>query len=84
LLKDVPRNEMEELTSYPVYVYLGIAEMAIWNEEDDEDEDDEDVKEDEDMDCPVCHGQGVLLGKMGNLTHYRCRQCGMQFSSGEK
>jgi rubredoxin len=32
-------------------------------------------------DCPVCDGPGVLLGDLGNLTHYRCRNCGMQFST---
>jgi len=32
-------------------------------------------------DCPSCgHGPGVILSKTGNLTHCRCRNCGMDFS----
>jgi transposase-like protein len=31
--------------------------------------------------CPVCDGEGIELGTLGNLTHYRCRDCGMTFSS---
>ncbi len=30
--------------------------------------------------CPMCSGQGVLLGGLGQLVHYRCRQCGWVFS----
>ena len=30
--------------------------------------------------CPVCHGLGHELGTLGNLTHFRCRACGAQFS----
>jgi tRNA(Ile2) C34 agmatinyltransferase TiaS len=29
--------------------------------------------------CPVCEGPGVLLGILGRLEHYRCRNCGMPF-----
>jgi predicted RNA-binding Zn-ribbon protein involved in translation (DUF1610 family) len=30
--------------------------------------------------CPACGiGQGVLLGKLGKLTHYRCRNCGVDW-----
>lgn len=29
--------------------------------------------------CPVCQGEGAPLGQLGNLTHYRCRSCGMDF-----
>ena len=32
------------------------------------------------MTCPACGGEGVLLGSLGNLAHYRCRNCGAQFS----
>ena len=31
--------------------------------------------------CPTCRtGYGVTLGTLGNRTHYRCRDCGMEFS----
>lgn len=30
--------------------------------------------------CPTCDGDGVLLGTLGRRTHYRCRQCGLNFS----
>ena len=31
--------------------------------------------------CPVCDGEGEVLGQLGNLIHYRCRACGMDFST---
>lgn len=33
------------------------------------------------MDCPTCGGAetGVLLGTLGKLAHFRCRNCGMTF-----
>ena len=31
--------------------------------------------------CPACGGDGVYLGGLGNRKHYRCRQCGIDFSS---
>jgi hypothetical protein len=35
--------------------------------------------------CPACSsGEGVLLGYLGNLAHYRCRDCGMMFSKTRK
>jgi DNA-directed RNA polymerase subunit RPC12/RpoP len=34
------------------------------------------------MVCGICKGPLVLLGKLGNLKHYRCRNCGAQFSKG--
>ena len=41
-----PRPHAADLTKYPGYVYLGIAKMALWeDEEDDEDEEDEDEPE---------------------------------------
>jgi transposase-like protein len=30
--------------------------------------------------CPICDGHGEHLGGLGHLDHYRCRQCGMNFS----
>jgi len=40
------------------------------------DDDDDDVV----PDCPKCGGPGVVLGKLGKVTHYRCRNCGWDFS----
>jgi len=34
----------------------------------------------EDCDCPHCGGQGVLLGTLGKRVHFRCRDCGADFS----
>jgi hypothetical protein len=31
--------------------------------------------------CPYCPGAGELLGILGDLMHYRCRQCAGMFSS---
>ncbi len=30
--------------------------------------------------CPLCSGEGSLLGTLGLRTWFRCRQCGMDFS----
>lgn len=30
--------------------------------------------------CPTCSGPGVPLGEMGRLFHFRCRDCGIDFS----
>lgn len=30
--------------------------------------------------CPACGGPGVLLGTLGRLEHFRCRDCGAEFS----
>jgi len=30
--------------------------------------------------CPACDGPGVLLGQLGSRIHYRCRNCGVDFS----
>lgn len=30
--------------------------------------------------CPVCEGEGVVLGTLGRRIHYRCRHCGIDFS----
>jgi hypothetical protein len=37
-------------------------------------------EEDEAASCPQCAGPGVPLGQLGNLMHYRCRDCGAGFS----
>lgn len=31
-------------------------------------------------DCPQCGGPGTLLGQLGRQTHYRCRNCGWDYS----
>jgi predicted nucleic acid-binding Zn ribbon protein len=31
--------------------------------------------------CPACGGIGMLLGQLGRLFWFRCRQCGIDFSS---
>lgn len=39
--------------------------------------------DDEEIELPVCPldgGVGVPLGALGNRLHFRCRQCGMNFS----
>ena len=30
--------------------------------------------------CPMCGGNGNLLGNLGKKVHYRCQDCGMDFS----
>jgi hypothetical protein len=34
--------------------------------------------------CPSCGGEGTLLGQLGKRIHYRCRSCGIDFSSVEE
>jgi len=34
--------------------------------------------------CPLCGGQGILLGVLGLLRHFRCRACGMMWSKQRK
>jgi hypothetical protein len=29
--------------------------------------------------CDACDGPGVLLGQLGSLVHWACRDCGLQF-----
>ncbi len=36
------------------------------------------------MKCPLCNGAGVRLGSLGRKQWFRCRNCGMVFSKGEK
>ncbi len=31
--------------------------------------------------CCLCDGQLILLGQLGHAKQFRCRQCGMIFSS---
>ena len=31
--------------------------------------------------CPLCPGLGVLLGALGRLVWWRCRDCGIDFST---
>lgn len=30
--------------------------------------------------CPKCGGPPVLLGQLGNVTHVRCRNCGITYA----
>jgi len=30
--------------------------------------------------CPCCRGEGFFLGQLGRVLHFRCRQCGMDYS----
>jgi len=34
--------------------------------------------------CPTCSGDSMMLGTLGNLTHFRCRQCGIVFNRDAK
>ena len=34
--------------------------------------------------CGMCGGEGMLLGALGNRKHFRCRNCGMDFSTATK
>jgi hypothetical protein len=29
------------------------------------------------FDCEACGGQLEFLGELGNMAHFRCRQCGL-------
>ena len=31
------------------------------------------------MNRPICDGPGMPLGSLGNVNHYRCRDCGIGF-----
>lgn len=35
------------------------------------------------MTCEICGGPLLLLGVLGSLAHYNCRDCGMMFSGGK-
>ena len=34
--------------------------------------------------CKMCNGQLILLGQLGLLRHFRCRNCGMMSSKSPK
>ena len=34
-------------------------------------------------DCPYCGGPGMLLGVLGTVTWFRCRNCGIDFRASE-
>jgi len=34
--------------------------------------------------CPCCSGPGVLLGSLGLMKHFRCRDCGWTFGKMSK
>ena len=34
----------------------------------------------EEHNCPICGGESVIMGQLGNLVHARCRNCGMDFN----
>lgn len=36
---------------------------------------------DEDAVCPLCGATNSPMGALGKLIHYRCRDCGIQFST---
>lgn len=42
--------------------------------------DDSEELEPESVACPECGGDGVLLGNLGRREHFRCRDCGIDFS----
>ena len=39
-----------------------------------------DDEDEEKVECPACSGDGEKLGGLGNLNHYRCRDCGTTFN----
>jgi len=42
----------------------------------------EDHGDEEGPACPVCEGgEGYLLGRLGSRVHFRCRDCGIEWSS---
>lgn len=43
-------------------------------------DDDDDMPAHEEAQCPVCDGPGSLLGHLGSRAHFRCRNCGMDYS----
>jgi len=38
----------------------------------------------EDRVCPYCQGTAYVLGNLGQTIHYRCQDCGIQFSASPK
>jgi predicted RNA-binding Zn-ribbon protein involved in translation (DUF1610 family) len=51
-----------------------LGKKAAWSEDDDEFDDD--IPEE----CPQCGGPGRELGTLGHLAHYRCENCGWDWS----
>lgn len=33
--------------------------------------------------CPCCDGDSTFLGALGSRNHFRCRDCGIDFSATE-
>ncbi len=29
--------------------------------------------------CPACDGPGIFIGQLGNLAHFKCQHCGIEF-----
>ena len=48
---------------------------STWSEDDDEFDDGPEPEL-----CPVCGGPGIELGTLGRLTHFRCQNCGWEWS----
>jgi len=52
-----------------------------WELRDRSNQSDESNARDEKMSfCPACGGQGAHLGSLGRREHFRCRDCGMDYS----
>lgn len=47
-------------------------------------DEDFDQEEDDFAYCPMCGGAGYELGTLGNKRHFRCRDCGIDFSDDAK
>lgn len=45
---------------------------------------DEDFHDEEEAYCPLCGGPGYELGALGRTRHFRCRDCGTDFSDDVK
>jgi len=56
--------------------------MSECNEHDIEESDDEEFFADSAY-CVMCGGQGNFLGRLGEVTYYRCRNCGIDFHEHE-
>jgi hypothetical protein len=61
----------------PANVVSHICDPCANARDDEEDEPDEDAEPPE---CPACSGPGIALGTLGRRAHFRCRNCGMDFS----
>jgi len=40
--------------------------------------------ENDEATCPACGGSGIPLGHLGSRSHFRCRNCGLDFSRVDK